>query len=63
MDQDPAKEEQSKGQSDPLFGHQDHPRHCSLLMPNNYWLRIYTITGLFVMLALGLNVVAGFAGC
>jgi len=33
-----------------------------LLMPNNYWLRIYTMTGLFVMLALGLNVVAGFAG-
>src|SRR4030043_1055955 len=33
-----------------------------LLMPNNYWLRIYTVTGLFVMLALGLNVVAGFAG-
>jgi branched-chain amino acid transport system permease protein len=33
-----------------------------LLMPNNYWLRIYSMTGLFVMLALGLNVVAGFAG-
>ena len=32
------------------------------LMPNNYWLRIYAMTGLFVMLALGLNVVAGFAG-
>ncbi|MGQ9647822.1 MAG: branched-chain amino acid ABC transporter ATP-binding protein/permease [Thermodesulfobacteriota bacterium] len=32
------------------------------LMPNNYWLRIYTMTGLFVMLALGLNIVAGFAG-
>ena len=32
------------------------------LMPNSYWLRIYTMTGLFVMLALGLNVVAGFAG-
>jgi len=31
-------------------------------MPNNYWLRIYSITGIFVMLALGLNVVAGFAG-
>ena len=27
------------------------------LMPNSYWLRIYTMTGLFVMLALGLNVV------
>jgi branched-chain amino acid transport system permease protein len=32
------------------------------IMPNNYWLRIYTMTGLWVMLALGLNVVAGFAG-
>jgi branched-chain amino acid transport system permease protein len=32
------------------------------LMPNNYWLRIYTLSGLYVMLALGLNVVAGFAG-
>ena len=32
------------------------------LMPNNYWLRIYTMAGLYVMLALGLNVVAGFAG-
>ena len=32
------------------------------VMPNNYWLRIYTMTGLWVMLALGLNVVAGFAG-
>ena len=32
------------------------------LMPDNYWLRIYTMTGLWVMLALGLNVVAGFAG-
>jgi len=31
-------------------------------MPNSYWLRIYTMTGLYVMLALGLNVVAGFAG-
>jgi len=33
-----------------------------LIMPNNYWLRIYTVSGLYVMLALGLNVVAGFAG-
>jgi len=33
-----------------------------LIMPNNYWLRIYTMSGLYVMLALGLNVVAGFAG-
>ena len=32
------------------------------IMPNNYWLRIYTMSGLYVMLALGLNVVAGFAG-
>ena len=32
------------------------------LMPNNYWLRIFTMTGLWTMLALGLNVVAGFAG-
>lgn len=32
------------------------------LMPNPYWLRIHTLTGLYVMLALGLNVVAGFAG-
>ncbi|MCJ7830274.1 MAG: branched-chain amino acid ABC transporter permease, partial [Desulfobacterales bacterium] len=32
------------------------------LMPNPYWMRIYTMTGIFVMLALGLNVVAGFAG-
>jgi len=32
------------------------------LMPNNYWLRIFTMTGLWIMLALGLNVVAGFAG-
>ncbi|UCD81981.1 MAG: branched-chain amino acid ABC transporter permease, partial [Desulfobacterales bacterium] len=31
-------------------------------MPDNYWLRIYTMTGLWIMLALGLNVVAGFAG-
>ncbi len=33
-----------------------------ILMPNNYWLRIYTMTGLWVMLSLGLNIVAGFAG-
>ena len=32
------------------------------VMPNSYWLRIYTMTGLWIMLALGLNVVAGFAG-
>ncbi len=33
-----------------------------LLMPDNYWLRIHGMTGMWVMLALGLNVVAGFAG-
>lgn len=32
------------------------------IMPNSYWLRIYSMTGLWAMLALGLNVVAGFAG-
>lgn len=32
------------------------------VMPDNYWLRIYTMAGLWIMLALGLNVVAGFAG-
>ncbi len=32
------------------------------VMPNNYWLRIYGMTGLYIMLSLGLNVVAGFAG-
>ncbi len=32
------------------------------IMPDNYWLRIYGMTGIYVMLALGLNVVAGFAG-
>lgn len=32
------------------------------VMPNSYWLRIYCMTGLYTMLALGLNVVAGFAG-
>ena len=32
------------------------------VMPDNYWLRIYTMTGLWVIMALGLNVVAGFAG-
>lgn len=31
-------------------------------MPNPEWLRGYTMTGLHLMLALGLNVVAGFAG-
>ena len=32
------------------------------VMPDNYWLRIYSMAGIYVMLALGLNVVAGFAG-
>ena len=32
------------------------------VMPDNYWLRIYSMTGVYVMLALGLNVVAGFTG-
>jgi branched-chain amino acid transport system permease protein len=32
------------------------------IMPDTYWLRIYSMTGLWIMLALGLNVVAGFAG-
>ncbi len=32
------------------------------LMPNTYWLRIFGMTGIYVMLALGLNVVAGFTG-
>lgn len=32
------------------------------LMPNPYWLRVFSLTGVYVMLALGLNVVAGFAG-
>ncbi len=32
------------------------------IMPNNYWLRIYALTGIYMMLALGLNIVAGFAG-
>jgi branched-chain amino acid transport system ATP-binding protein/branched-chain amino acid transport system permease protein len=33
-----------------------------LLMPDSYWLRIYSMTGIYIMLAMGLNVVAGFAG-
>ncbi|MDM8521915.1 branched-chain amino acid ABC transporter ATP-binding protein/permease [Desulfococcaceae bacterium HSG8] len=32
------------------------------VMPDSYWLRIYSMCGIYVMLALGLNVVAGFAG-
>jgi len=33
-----------------------------LVMPSNYWIRIAGNAGLWIMLALGLNVVAGFAG-
>ena len=32
------------------------------VMPNAYWMRLLCISGIYVMLALGLNVVAGFAG-
>ncbi|MBW1667797.1 MAG: branched-chain amino acid ABC transporter ATP-binding protein/permease [Deltaproteobacteria bacterium] len=32
------------------------------IMPNNYWIRIAGNAGLWIMLSLGLNVVAGFAG-
>jgi branched-chain amino acid transport system permease protein len=32
------------------------------ILPNNYWIRIAGNAGLWTMLALGLNVVAGFAG-
>lgn len=32
------------------------------VMPSGYCLRVYSLTGVYVMLALGLNVVAGFAG-
>ena len=32
------------------------------LMPNNYWLRVFSLSGIYSMLALGLNWVAGFAG-
>ena len=31
-------------------------------MSNSYWLRIFSMVGIYVMLAQGLNVVAGFAG-
>jgi len=33
-----------------------------LILPNNYWQSIFSITGIYVMLALGLNIVAGFTG-
>lgn len=32
------------------------------LLPNAYWQSIFSITGVYVMLALGLNIVAGFTG-
>lgn len=32
------------------------------MLPNNYWQSIFSITGIYVMLALGLNIVAGFTG-
>ncbi len=33
-----------------------------LILPNSYWQSIYAITGVYVMLALGLNIVAGYTG-
>ncbi len=32
------------------------------ILPNDYWQSVFAITGIYVMLALGLNVVAGFTG-
>jgi len=32
------------------------------VLPNNYWQSIFSITGVYAMLALGLNIVAGFSG-
>lgn len=32
------------------------------ILPNSYWQSIFSITGIYVMLSLGLNIVAGFAG-
>lgn len=32
------------------------------ILPNHYWQSIFSITGVYVMLALGLNIVAGFTG-
>jgi len=32
------------------------------ILPNNYWQSVFSITGIYVMLALGLNIVAGFTG-
>lgn len=33
-----------------------------VILPNSYWQSIFSITGVYVMLALGLNIVAGFTG-
>lgn len=33
-----------------------------LILPNQYWLRVATTVGLYVILALGLNIVVGFCG-
>ena len=32
------------------------------ILPNNYWQSVFSITGIYVLLALGLNIVAGFTG-
>jgi branched-chain amino acid transport system permease protein len=32
------------------------------ILPNSYWQSVFSTTGIFVMLALGLNIVAGFTG-
>ncbi len=32
------------------------------ILPNNYWQSIYSNTGIYVMLAIGLNIVAGYTG-
>ena len=32
------------------------------ILPNSYWQSVFSSTGIFVMLALGLNIVAGFTG-
>ena len=32
------------------------------ILPDNYWQSIFSITGIYIMLALGLNIVAGFTG-
>lgn len=33
-----------------------------VILPNTYWQSIFSMTGIYVMLALGLNIVAGFTG-